>query len=134
MITAVDTNVILDVFQRDAVHWMTSRDLLAECYEAGGIVVSAVVYAELARPFRHQTALDKAMRTLNVRVDPITDDIAFLAGLRWGEYRAAGGGRSRILPDFLIGAHALACADRLLTRDRGFYRTYFKDLEQIGSE
>ena len=134
MITAVDTNIILDVFQRDTAHWMTSRDLLVECYGAGGIAVSAIVYAELARPFHHQTALDNALRTLNVRVDPITDDIAFLAGLRWGAYRAAGGGRSRILPDFLIGAHALACADRLLTRDRGFYRTYFSDLDQVGNE
>jgi predicted nucleic acid-binding protein len=32
------------------------------------------------------------------------------------------------VPDLIIGAHAAARAERLLTRDRGFYRSAFAKL------
>jgi predicted nucleic acid-binding protein len=48
-----------------------------------------------------------------------------LAGKIFQKYRAAGGSRSGVLPDFFIGAHAAVVGMPLLTRDVQRYRTYF---------
>lgn len=128
MITAVDTSVLLDVFLPDDHHGEASGERLRLAYDAGAVIICEVVYAELAAAFGDRKALDRALATINVSRSPIDGDIAFEAGLRWKRYRAAGGSRTRILPDFLIGAHAVSAAETFLTRDRGFFRTYFPEL------
>ena len=87
-----------------------------------------VVYAELAPAFASRTALDDALRDIGATLSPIDSSIAHEAGLRWKRYRSAGGPRQRIITDFLIGAHALSAADAFLTRDRGFFSSYFPEL------
>ena len=128
MITAVDTSVLLDVFLPDDRHGEESRQRLRLAYDAGAIIICDIVYAELAPAFPNRDALDRALSTVNVACSPVDSGIAYEAGRRWQRYRAAGGSRTRILPDFLIGAHALAIAETFLTRDRGFYRTYFPEM------
>ena len=128
MITAVDTNVLLDVFLADDRHGNASKAQMMSAYRAGALIASEIVYAELVPAFAARDLLDRALREINVRISPLSADIAFEAGLRWMRYRRAGGSRERILPDFLIGAHALLTADKLLTRDRGFYRNYFPEI------
>ncbi len=128
MITAVDANVLLDIFIASDRHGPQSKERLVAAYDAGAIVVSDVVYAELVPAFRDRPALDSALLELGTTLSPIDSSIAFEAGLRWKQYRAAGGPRNRIIADFLIGAHAMAVADVFLTRDRGFFSSYFPEL------
>ena len=130
MITAVDTSVLLDVFTRSERHGPRSREGLIAAYDAGAILVSDIVYAELAPAFPNRSDLDAALLELGANLSPIDSQIAYEAGLRWRRYRAAGGPRNRIIADFLIGAHACATANALLTRDRGFFSTYFPELSR----
>lgn len=128
MIAAVDTSVLLDVFLPDERYGRQSQQRLRAAYDAGAVVVSDVVYAELAAAFPDRTTLDRALREINATTSPINTDIASEAGVRWKRYRESGGLRTRIITDFLIGAHALAVADTFLTRDRRFFGTYFPEL------
>jgi len=128
MISAIDTNILLDVFLPDKMFAEQSARLLKLAYDEGALIICEIVYAELVPQFGDRRRLDSALATLNVSVSSSNTDIAFLAGEKWGQYKKSGGTRERIITDFLIGAHASIKAERFLTRDRGFYKPYFPEL------
>ena len=76
MISAVDTNILIDILEPDPTYGPASKEALKRSLLEGSVVACEVVWAEVA--------------------------VAY--------------------------GHALTLSDRLLTRDKGFYRTYFKKL------
>lgn len=131
MIAAVDTNLFLDVLVPNPAFVASSLALLERTASEGSLVICGVVYAELAAAFSEQRALDAFLGSVPVRVEPLEPAARFRAGRAWRAYRDAGGRRDRVLPDFIIGAHAEQQAAVLLSRDRGFYRSYFPGLRVL---
>ena len=133
MITAIDTNVLLDILIPNEIFRKSSSLALEEAATEGLLVICGLVYAELCVHFNTQQECDRFLEDNGILVQSLNQASNFLASRAWREYRKSGGKRDRILPDFLIGAHAQQQATRLLSRDRGFYRAHFPALKVLKS-
>lgn len=129
--TLVDTNVLLDLATDDPRWADWSVRQLEVAAARGPLVANPVIYAELSVGFERIEDLDRFVAAIEVEIEPVPRPGLFLAGKVFRDYRARGGGKTGVLPDFLIGAHAAVGELPLLTRDVGRYRTWFPTVTLI---
>lgn len=136
MTTAIDTNVLVALWDTDPDLNAAAQKALDSAQERGTIVISGAVYAELlALPGRTENMLDEFFNATAIRIDWETSEQVWrMAGRAFQRYverrkRSREDLPRRILADFLIGAHALQHRYRLMTLDRRLYRIAFPKLE-----
>ena len=98
------------------------------------MIVNPVVVAESSARIEHLADVIGMLQRTGLTYEALSMEAAHLAGKTHFLYRRGGGTRDRVLPDFLIGAHAATRGYRILSRDQARYRIYFKDVEVIAPD
>lgn len=131
---SIDTNVISAIWAGQSPQ--LAKELLLEAATSGSLVICGIVYCELlAHPNVSPLAVESFLREFEMDVE--TDfgrEVWREAGLRYRNYaerrrRAKHPSTRRLAADFVIGAHALACADCLITFNGADYRRDFPELK-----
>jgi hypothetical protein len=127
MATAVDSSVLLDVLLDDPRHAESSA---ASLRRAGNLIICETVLAEIV-PVLAGAPIREFLSDWRIQFAPSSIESSKLAGEMFRVYLERGGKRGRVVPDFLIAAHAQLHGDGLIARDRGYYRDYFDKLNLL---
>ena len=132
----IDSNVVIDILDRDPVWFDWSLGSLERAAAAGPLAINSVVVAEAAPRFGNLPAFISTMKDLGIDHLPLDAEAAFNAGAAFQRYRKLRPtmATKTILADFLIAGHAQALGATVLTRDPRFYSSYFPDLTLITPE
>lgn len=133
MRTSLDTNILSALWSNEPDAPVIAKRL-NEAKQSGAVLVSGVVYAELlAYPGATEKFVEEFFDETGIVLDlRFQEDVWLEAVRRFANYakrrRRAKSDSKRLLADFLVGAHALLQADRLLTLDPSRYQRDFPEL------
>lgn len=127
----IDSCVVTDLSDPESAWFEWSASTLEQLDQAHTMVINPIIYAECSIGFERIEEVEALFVHLGFPIQPIPREALFLAGKAFLQYKQRKGGKSNVLPDFFIGAHAAVAGYRLITRDRGRFSTYFPSVELI---
>jgi predicted nucleic acid-binding protein len=132
MITAVDSNILIDVIGNPNEFTSVCVEALDVALKSGPLIICPIIVSETAAWFESGEQLKSIYARMQIELVPFNWEDLYQAGQTYVRYcKRSRKPRERMLADFLIAAHAFAHSDVLLTRDRGYYRTYFPELKLV---
>ncbi len=139
MLSAVDTNIISALWSSEPASEGT-KEVLFRARQEGGLMICAPVYAELmAYPGASKAFVGAFLEDTRTELQTnLSRAIWERAGEAYSAYaerrrKDKAGQPTRMLVDFVVGAHALLAADRLLTLDPRRYRTAYPELKLLSA-
>jgi predicted nucleic acid-binding protein len=127
----IDTNILIDVTSDHLRFRDSSCVALEAAIRGSGAMINDVIWAEFSAPFADRAVFEQTVIDLNLEHQRIPADAWFIAAKVHLHYRQRGGAKQRILPDFIIGAHAKVIGAPILTRDTRPFEIYFPDVTLI---
>jgi len=151
----IDTNPLIYIYHDVPDAGKKYAVLLGELAKKNALLIPKIVYGELSLIFEGESELNEFLSDTGIIIGEMTPESYVIAAKRWETYNrrrvlmCAKCGkkleqlictncnsrikiRQHILSDFLIGAYALQMkGSNLITNDRGYFSTYFPELNII---
>ena len=140
MTISIDSNVLAALWSQHHPSNAAAVKVLGRLVARERLVVSGAVYGELmAGPLRDEAALDAFFADTGIEIDwAMEEEMWREAGRAYRGYakrrkKSGGGDVRRILPDYLIGAHALIRGYAVLTLNSEDFAIAFPALRIISA-
>jgi Predicted nucleic acid-binding protein, contains PIN domain len=138
MITAIDSNILISLWNPSDELNSHAQRALDDASEAGRLVVCGVVFAELlGYKGRTEKMIENFLGDTAIEIDWTINEAIWRNAARANQRYAARRRKQkqsqprRLITDFLIGAHAFERGFSLLTFDKRIFKAAFPDLKLI---
>lgn len=149
---AVDTNPLVYIYNDFDVLGRDYAVLLEQLSRKNVLIIPKIVYGELSLIFDGPDDLKPFLIDTGIVIGDMSPDAYIVAAKRWQTYnerrvlschrcgarlgqlsckkcQSVINIRQHVLSDFLIGAFALEAGGRIVTHDKGYFSTYFPELD-----
>ena len=127
----LDTNILVYLSNVESPFHDRTKLVVAKAAGREQMSINQVVFAEFCVRYESAPDVTDWLASLDIMLVYSPPQALFRASRAFRSYRAVGGPRTSLLPDFFIGADAAIAGEALLTNDPGRYRTHFPELELI---